>query len=231
MSGFPEKSPRPGECFSSESPQGKSRRQAPAADRRLNDMPSNTLPVPRLGDALVVIDLQNDFLPGGSLAVPDGQSILSPLQRWLDHFKAFDLPVVMTRDCHPPDHCSFADFGGQWPAHCVRGSVGAAISSALEIPATARIIDKPSDRDLETYDGFDRTALQRFFLDKGVNRIWVGGLATDYCVRATVLEGLKRGYAVIVLQEAVRAVDRRAGDGHRALLETAAAGALLLPPR
>lgn len=213
-----------------ESHKPKLRRQAQDSEQALNDMLSRIHPVPRQGDALLIIDLQNDFLPGGALAVPDGQSVLGPLQRWLEHFKAEGLPVVMTRDCHPPDHCSFADFGGQWPVHCVRGSVGAAISSALEMPAMAQVVDKPSDRDLETFDGFTGTDLDHRLSELAISRLWVGGLATDYCVRATVLEGLKRGYAVVVLVEAVRAVNLRAGDGLRALREMAAAGAIVLPP-
>jgi nicotinamidase/pyrazinamidase len=182
---------------------------------------------PTPGDALLIIDPQNDFLPGGSLAVPDGDAVIGPLQAWIDRFVREHLPILATRDCHPADHCSFREHGGPWPSHCVAGSWGASITPALKLPTTALIIDKPCHADIETYDGFSGTRLDETLRLLAIRRLWVGGLATDYCVLNTALEGLRLGYQVIVLTQAVRAVDLQPGDGQRALTAMAARGAVL----
>lgn len=182
---------------------------------------------PQTGDALLIIDLQNDFLPGGALAVSDGDAVIGPLQARVNKFVLDGLPILATRDCHPADHCSFLEQGGPWPSHCVAGSWGAAITPALKLPSTALIIDKPCRAELETYDGFSGTHLDETLHQQNIQRLWVGGLATDYCVLNTVLEGLRSGYEVIVLTQAVRAVDLQPSDGQRALAAMAEQGALL----
>ena len=191
-------------------------------------MPSHrNIQYPQTGDALLIIDLQNDFLPGGALAVPDGDAVIAPLQAWINRFVRERLPILATRDCHPVDHCSFREQGGPWPAHCVVGSWGAVITPALKLPYTALTIDKPCRADIETYDGFSGTRLDETLHQQNIQRLWVGGLATDYCVLNTVLEGLRRGYEVLVLTQAVRAVDLQPSDGQRALAAMAEQGALL----
>jgi nicotinamidase/pyrazinamidase len=183
---------------------------------------------PRTGDALLIIDLQNDFLPGGALAVPDGDAVITPLQGWVNRFARAGLPILATRDCHPANHCSFREQGGPWPAHCVVGSPGAEITSALSLPPGVEIIDKPCRSDVETYDGFSGTRLDETLRKIDIRRIWVGGLATDCCVLNTVLEALRRGYAVILLAQVVRAVELHPGDGQRALVAMEEQGAVLL---
>lgn len=191
-------------------------------------MPSHrNLQYPQTGDALLIIDLQNDFLPGGALAVPDGDAVIAPLQAWVRRFVRERLPILATRDRHPADHCSFHEQGGPWPVHCVAGSWGAAVTPALKLPPTALIIDKPCRADIETYDGFTGTRLDETLHQQNIQRLWVGGLATDYCVLNTILAALRFGYEVIVLMQAVRAVDLQPGDGQRALATMTARGAVL----
>jgi len=191
-------------------------------------MPSHRNPqYPQTGDALLIIDLQNDFLPGGALAVSDGDAVIAPLQAWIDRFVRERLPILATRDCHPADHCSFHEQGGPWPVHCVADSWGAAVTPALKLPPTALIIDKPCRADIETYDGFSGTRLDETLHQQNIQRLWGGGLATDYCVLNTVLEGLRRGYEVFLLTQAIRAVDLQPDDGQRALATMTALGAVI----
>ena len=182
---------------------------------------------PATGDVLLIIDPQNDFLPGGALAVSDGDAVIAPLQAWIDRFVRERLPILATRDCHPADHCSFHEQGGPWPVHCVADSWGAAVTPALKLPPTALIIDKPCRADIETYDGFTGTRLDETLHHYDIRRLWVGGLATEYCVLNTVLAALRFGYEVIVLTQAVRAVDLQPGDGQRALATMTTRGAVL----
>ncbi len=185
--------------------------------------------VPRAGDALVVVDVQNDFLPGGALAVPDGDAVIPVLNAWIGRFRAEGLPVFATRDWHPPDHCSFAAQGGPWPPHCVAESPGAGFAAGLALPADAILISKATRPEAEALSGFSGTDLADRLRALGVGRVFVGGLATDYCVRETVLDAIAAGFAVVVLTEAVRAVDVHRGDGARALDEMRRAGAELRP--
>lgn len=177
--------------------------------------------------ALVLVDLQNDFLPGGALGVPGGDAVIPPLNRCAAAFAAAGRPVFATRDWHPPDHCSFREQGGPWPPHCVAGSEGAAFAPGLALPATAMVIGKGSRPEADAYSGFDGTDLARRLRDNGCDDLVVGGLATDYCVRATALDGLREGFEVTVLTDAVAAVDVQPGDGDRALAEMAEAGCTL----
>jgi len=180
---------------------------------------------PRPGDALIVVDLQNDFLPGGSLAVPGGDAVIAPINRYAKLFSERALPVFATRDWHPPDHCSFKARGGPWPPHCVAGTRGAQFPAALAVPETPEVISKATEAGRDAYSGFQDTALERQLRAKGVKRVFVAGLATDYCVLATTRDALAAGFGAVVLTDAVRAVNVAPGDGERALGEMRALGA------
>jgi nicotinamidase/pyrazinamidase len=180
------------------------------------------------GDALIVVDVQRDFLPGGSLAVPDGDRVVPVLNHYLRRFQTAGLPIVATRDWHPPNHCSFAAQGGLWPPHCIKESCGAEFAEQLELPAEALLISKGTKTDTDAYSGFDGTDLEQRMRDAGVQRVFVGGLATDYCVLATVKDAVCAGFEVFVLGDAIRAVDAGPGDGDKALEAMLAAGAVII---
>ena len=180
------------------------------------------------GDALILVDVQLDFLPGGSLAVSHGDEVVPALNRYIAVFRRLTLPVVATRDWHPPDHCSFQAQGGPWPPHCVAGSDGARFAPLLDLPCEARIVSKATTRDRDAYSGFEGTDLDEWLQRAGVSRVFVGGLATDYCVLNTVRDALRIGYATFLLADAVRAVDAQAGDGERAIAEMRRLGALAI---
>jgi nicotinamidase/pyrazinamidase len=178
-------------------------------------------------DALIVVDIQQDFLPGGALAVADGDAVVPMLNRYVEEFERHALPVFATRDWHPPDHCSFRERGGPWPSHCVADTPGAQLPATLTLPIGTQIISKGILAQADAYSGFEGTALASRLRALGCKRVFIGGLATDYCVRATALDALKEGFAVVVLQDAVRPVDVQQGDGARALSELVAQGAQL----
>lgn len=177
------------------------------------------------GDALLLVDLQCDFLPGGALAVPDGDRVLPVLARYLVRFERAGLPICCTRDWHPADHVSFRRRGGPWPPHCVAGTPGAAFAPMLQLPATVQVFSKATMPETEAYSGFEGTGLAASLRRQGIGRLFVGGLATDYCVKATVLDALREGFEVWLLGDAVQAVDLQPGDGERALLLMRQAGA------
>lgn len=181
----------------------------------------------RSDDALVLIDVQNDFLPGGSLAVPSGDQILQPLNHWLARFSAAGLPVFATRDWHPPNHCSFIARGGPWPPHCVAGSRGAELAPALALAGVQglAVIDKGTSPDADAYSGFEGTDLHSRLQAAGARRLFIGGLATDYCVLNTVLDARRLGYEVVLLGYAIRPVEVHTGDGARAMAAMIQAGA------
>lgn len=187
----------------------------------------SNIPQPVPGDALVIVDVQNDFLPTGALAVPRGDEVVGPLQALADAFAAAGCPVYATRDWHPPDHVSFRTRGGPWPPHCVAGTPGAEFAPGLRLPAGTHVISKAEPADRDAYSGFDGTDLEARLRAAGVRRLHVGGLATDYCVHATVLDARRLGFEVVVHTPCVRAVDVHAGDGERALAAMTAAGAVL----
>ncbi len=189
-------------------------------------MQSTTDPGP--GDALVVVDVQRDFLPGGALGVADGDAVVPVLNDWIERFEAAGLPVVFSRDWHPADHCSFKARGGIWPAHCVAESPGAGFADDLDVPEGAVIVSKATGAADEAYSAFDGTDLGHTLARKGVKRVFVGGLATDYCVKATVEDALHAGLGVLLIAAAVRSVDVKPGDGERALASMRAAGADVL---
>jgi putative nicotinate phosphoribosyltransferase len=172
------------------------------------------------GTALIAVDVQHDFLPGGALGVPGGDAVVEPLVRAA---RGAGL-VVKTRDAHTSDHCSFTAQGGTWPAHCVARTRGAELHPAIAA-LDGPVVDKGTARDADAYSGFDGTQLAELLRAAGVTHVLVGGLATDYCVRATALDALAAGFRTTVLADAVAAVDIADGDGRRALDELAAAGA------
>lgn len=181
-------------------------------------------------DALVVVDVQNDFCPGGALAVPEGDRVVPVLNRYIRRFAEAKAPVYASRDWHPPVTRHFKAHGGLWPPHCVQGTKGAEFHPALALPPEAIVISKGMDPDQDAYSCFQaQDAEGRDFSvslgESGVQRLLVGGLATDYCVRSTVLDALHEGFQVAVLEDAIRAVNVRPGDGDRALAEMRAAGA------
>jgi nicotinamidase/pyrazinamidase len=176
-------------------------------------------------DALILVDVQNDFCPGGALPVPEGDQVVPALNTLLHRGKAF---AVATRDWHPPTHCSFTPQGGPWPVHCVAGTPGAAFHPALATDRVAHVISKATRPEEEAYSGFQGTRLADLLRKRGVRRVFVGGLATDYCVKATALDAAKSGFEVTVLEDAIRGVEVHAGDCARALEEMKCAGIRLL---
>ncbi len=176
-------------------------------------------------DALIVIDVQNDFLPGGALAVPGGDAVIPAMNRYIALFRQSGLPVVFTRDWHPHDHCSFRAQGGPWPPHCVAGTPGAAFAADLQLPPGVRIISKADHAETESYSNFQGTDLGAWLREQGCRRLFIGGLATDYCVLETVRDALQEGFTVLLLEDAIRAVDVKPGDGERAIEAMLAAGA------
>lgn len=177
------------------------------------------------GDALLLIDVQNDFVPGGALPVPRGDEVIPVLNRYIQMFRQRGLPIFATRDWHPLNHCSFQAQGGPWPLHCVVGSRGAEFVSSLQLPKNASIISKPSTPDVETYSGFQNASFDDQLRSAQVGRLFVGGLATDYCVLHTSLDALRHGFAVFVLRDAIRAVNVHLHDGDMAQKQLISAGA------
>jgi nicotinamidase/pyrazinamidase len=172
------------------------------------------------GDALIVVDVQHDFLPGGALAVARGDRIFAPIDALAARFRR----VYATRDWHPLDHSSYAQYGGPWPVHCVAGTRGAAFDERLDLKKVDAVIDKGVDRHTDGYSGFAATQLANDLRIHGIRRVFVCGLATDYCVKATALDAHAAGFATVVVADASAAVDVQPGDEDRALEELRAAG-------
>ncbi len=171
-------------------------------------------------DALIVVDVQNDFCPGGALAVADGDAVVARVNEL-----AGELPfVVATRDWHPSDHSSFAAQGGPWPVHCVQDTDGAKLHPGIDRSVIDEIVDKGQAVDAEGYSGFQGTDLESRLRARGVDRVHVGGLALDYCVKATALDAKRAGFDVVVHADATRPVEVHPGDGDRAVEELRAAG-------
>jgi nicotinamidase/pyrazinamidase len=183
---------------------------------------------PGSGDALLVVDVQNDFLPGGALGIAGGDAVVAPLNALLTEWRAHGLPVYMSRCWHPPGHCSFKERGGPWPVHCIAGSRGAEFSSSLSRSPTDLVISKATHVEQEAYSALDGTGLDVELRHRGIRRLFVGGLATDYCVRATGLDARKAGLEVVVLTDAVCGVNAEPGDDSRALADLAAVGVSFL---
>lgn len=175
-------------------------------------------------DALIVVDPQNDFCPGGSLAVPHGDDIFDTVNAVMPKFRY----VLATQDWHPPEHKYFQAFGGPWPYHCLQDSPGAAFHPKLDVAYVQETVRKGMDPELDGYSGFAGTDLGERLRQLGVRRVFICGLATDYCVKATAIEAVRNGFETYVLTDLIRAVELQPGDGERALREMAAAGANLI---
>lgn len=171
----------------------------------------------RDSDALLLVDVQRDFLPGGALAVPDGDAVVPVLNACAREFLRRGRPVVASRDWHPVNHCSFEAYGGLWPPHCIAGTPGAEIDPALGLPEDTTIISKATTPDKDAYSAFEGTELAAQLKDLNVDRVFVGGLATDYCVLNTARDALKHGFKVVLMTDAIRAIDE--ADGKRAIEE------------
>ncbi|HXF92452.1 MAG TPA: nicotinamidase [Nitrospiraceae bacterium] len=178
------------------------------------------------GDALIVVDVQNDFLPGGALGVPDGDQVVPVLMRYMARFESHGLPIFLSRDWHPPNHCSFREQGGPWPVHCVAGSPGSLPPPGFQAPPSAVVIHKATEPDQDAYSAFQGTSLDEWLRAAGVRRLFIGGLATDYCVLNTVKDARKLGYAVYLLTDGVRAVNVQPDDGRKAEEEMVRLGAV-----
>jgi len=175
--------------------------------------------------ALIVVDVQNDFCPGGSLAVARGDEVVAPLNKLMREFLDSAEPVFKTRDWHSAKTSHFAAYGGTWPVHCVQGTRGAEFHPDLLDDPRITIISKGIDERADGYSGFDGTNLEQLLRDEGVDEVWVGGLATDYCVKHTVLDALHAGFKVRALADAMRPVNINPQDGEQAIREMQAAGA------
>ncbi len=185
-------------------------------------------------DALIIVDVQNDFCPGGALAVAEGDKVVAVLNRHIEEFAKAGLVIFATRDWHPKRTRHFNTDGGQWPPHCVQGTEGAKFHAKLALPNSAIIVSKGVSPDADSYSGFEArddegVGLAERLRQLGVERIFVGGLATDYCVKHTVLDGLKEGFKVTLLEEAIRGVNLRPNDSQQAIDEMIRAGAELAP--
>jgi nicotinamidase/pyrazinamidase len=176
-------------------------------------------------DVLIVTDMQNDFLPGGKLAIKEGDTIIPALNRTISKFKACHLPVVATRDWHPENHMSFKEQGGPWPPHCIRNTEGAEFTDNLKLPDSVKIVSKATEQDKEAYSSLKGTDLPDFLKSLNTERVFIGGVATEYCVRESVMDLLQQGYMVYLLQDAIKAVNLDPEDGLRAFREMVDAGA------
>jgi nicotinamidase/pyrazinamidase len=176
------------------------------------------------GDALLIVDVQNDFLPCGSLAVKHGEEVVPLLGRYIELFQAKGLPIFATRDWHPPNHCSFQEQGGIWPAHCIAGTHGAAFPSRLAVPPSAHLISKATLAEKDAYSGFEETELDGLLRAASVRRLFVGGLATDYCVLNTVKDARLQNYETFLLVDSVRAVNVHPEDERKAIEEMMSLG-------
>jgi nicotinamidase/pyrazinamidase len=182
----------------------------------------------RYGDALLVVHVQNDFVEGGALAVAGGREVVAPLNCYIRVFQGKKLPIIATRDWHPSNHCSFKDQGGPWPPHCVQGTYGAEFVADLMLPCDVTVVSSATQAHKEAYSSFEDTDLYRHLRDIGAVRLFVGGLATDYCVLATVKDGLALRFEVFLLSDAVRAVNVHPEDGALAQAEMERLGAVPL---
>ena len=174
---------------------------------------------------MIVVDVQNDFCPGGSLAVAHGDEVVGPLNELAKEFLDRGEPVFKTRDWHPERTKHFAAYGGAWPIHCVQGTRGAEFHADLIDDPRITIISKGTDEGVDGYSGFDGTNLAQLLRERGVSEVWVGGLATDYCVKHTVLDARREGFEVKALADAMRAVNVKPTDGASAIEEMKASGA------
>ncbi|WP_020561677.1 isochorismatase family protein [Methylosarcina fibrata] len=177
------------------------------------------------GDGLLVADLQKDFCPGGRLAVAGGDQVVPVVNGYIECFIRHQLPVFATRCWHPEKHSSFISQGGPWPEHCVAGSTGAEFVDELHLPATAHILSKGTESGNDGYSAFSSPELKILLERMHVSRLFIGGLATDYCVLHSVCDALDLGYRVLLLTDAVRAINAKAQDGEKAIRQMISKGA------
>jgi nicotinamidase/pyrazinamidase len=180
---------------------------------------------PSQGDALIIVDVQYDFLPGGALAVPESDQILPVLNKYIEIFEKRGLPIYMTRDWHPANHCSFKEYGGPWPSHCVIDTRGAAFAEDLKFSSRAIVISKATTPERECYSDFGTTNFEASLRATGVGRLFVGGLATDYCVLNMVKDALGLGFTTFLLRDAIRGVNVQPDDSRKAEQEMIRLGA------
>lgn len=181
--------------------------------------------------ALLVIDVQNDFCPGGSLAVSGGDEIIPTINKYIKLFVREGLPVMASRDWHPPNTVHFKTGGGIWPVHCVQNTEGAKFHPDLALPEEVVILSKgmnpARDDEYSNFHAVTENGLHftEFLRKQGITRLYICGIATDYCVKSTVLDALSGGFAVTLLKDAVCGVDLNQGDSERAIAEMVSSGA------
>ena len=187
--------------------------------------------MPAVADkALLIVDVQNDFCPGGSLAVREGDHVVPVLNEYIQRFEEAGLPVFASRDWHPVKTKHFKEHGGPWPPHCVQNTRGAEFHSGLELPADTTVVTKgtdPVDHGYSAFDGIDPAGneLARSLRHAAIKQLYIGGLTTDYCVRTSVLDARRQGFDTVVLLDAIRGIDVQEGDVARALDQMLRAGA------
>lgn len=179
-------------------------------------------------DALIIVDMQNDFMPEGALPVPNALSIIHVINEYIKLFTNIKAPVIATRDWHPPNHISFKARGGPWPPHCIQGTKGAEFHPDLMLSPNIIIVSKGYEEDKEAYSGFEGTNLDKILKSKNIRRLFVCGVATDYCVKATALDAIKLGYTVLILNDAIRGVDVPKGSIDKAVNELLNEGAIFV---
>ena len=175
--------------------------------------------------ALIVVDVQRDFCPGGALPVKGGDRIVEPVNELISAFEKEGSPVFFTRDWHPADHISFRSRGGPWPPHCVESTPGVGFHPSLHIPDDATVISKGTRKNAEAYSGFQGTSLAEQLRARGVIDVYVSGLATDYCVKNTVLDGISNGFNVELVTDCIAGVNVKPEDSVDAIMTMVAAGA------
>ena len=190
----------------------------------------STAPSFQVGDGLLLVDPQNDFCPGGSLAVADGDAVIPVLNEWATAAQRAGVPIFVSRDWHPPKTTHFKAYGGVWPAHCVMGTRGADFHPDLHLPAGTVVISKGMGETEDAYSAFQarnasKTPLAALLQERQVKHLFVGGLATDYCVKSSVLDGLEHGLGVTLISDGIRAVNLQPTDGEQALAEMQTRGA------
>jgi nicotinamidase/pyrazinamidase len=177
-------------------------------------------------DALLITDIQNDFLPGGELPIAGGDEIIPVLNGYARIFKDAKAHVFASKDWHPSNHCSFKQQGGSWPPHCVQDTKGAEFSPKLRLPKDAVVVFKATDPMRESYSVFDGTDFLNELKERNIQRLFVGGLATDYCVLNTVLDARKHGFETVVFMDAIRGINVKPGDVDQAVESMLKSGAL-----
>lgn len=159
-------------------------------------------------DALIIVDMQNDFMPGGALPVENALTTIPIINRYIKMFEDSNAVIVATRDWHPPNHISFNIRGGPWPPHCIQNTKGAEFHPLLELPSNTIVVSKAVDEDKEAYSGFDSTRLGSLLSSRGVKRVFICGVATEYCVKATAIDAIRLGFQTYILVDAIKGIDK-----------------------